>query len=203
MLCVKALIFAVLVVHLEGHQLEDVQASMSAQEVVRDLYGWKKESDTKLAALETEIQQMKLAERQRAQNLEKSLLPPVGFIYIQYGSQSAPSALWPGAIWESVTHQYAGVFFRAEGGHSMPFGHNQRESMRTFNFDSRANIPNEDTHGTMPYDGDFYVAAGGNTGRWIGFSMRYNQNFISYASRDKDNEVRPFNQAVRIWKRTA
>ncbi|CAG2111541.1 unnamed protein product [Medioppia subpectinata] len=46
---------------------------------------------------------------------------PMGFIYVQMPSQSAPKTLWPAYEWSDVTDTYAGQFFRADGGDSLGF----------------------------------------------------------------------------------
>ena len=56
---------------------------------------------------------------------------PCGFIYVQTPGQSEPKKLWPNTEWESVTEKYAGLFFRAEGGQSAPFGRKQEQQTHT------------------------------------------------------------------------
>jgi hypothetical protein len=50
---------------------------------------------------------------------------PIGFIYVQLPSQPEPKTLWSMVEWKDVTSDYAGLFFRAEGGNSFPFGQTQ------------------------------------------------------------------------------
>ncbi|CAG2168611.1 unnamed protein product, partial [Oppiella nova] len=45
---------------------------------------------------------------------------PIGFIYIQLPNQSKPINLWPLTNWSDVTQEYSGLFFRVEGGDSLP-----------------------------------------------------------------------------------
>jgi hypothetical protein len=56
------------------------------------------------------------------------LLVPISFIYVQLPSQPAPETLWPMVEWKDVTSDYAGLFFRAEGGGSAAFGSIQYEN---------------------------------------------------------------------------
>ena len=62
----------------------------------------------------------------QAQNSQIELLKkgqvPIGFIYVQLSGQAEPGQLWPGTQWDHITPQYAGLFFRAEGAGSLPFG---------------------------------------------------------------------------------
>ena len=53
-------------------------------------------------------------------------LIPIGFLYTQYPSQTSPDDIWPGYKWSDITSQYAGLFFRAGGGGSLPFGQTQQ-----------------------------------------------------------------------------
>ncbi len=52
-----------------------------------------------------------------------SLIPPVGFIYIQLPGTPDPAALWdnPDSRWENVSSRFPGAFFRAEGGAASAF----------------------------------------------------------------------------------
>lgn len=47
--------------------------------------------------------------------------PPIGFTYIQFPGKSAPGTLWPDATWSNVSSEFAGDFFRAEGGAAAAF----------------------------------------------------------------------------------
>jgi hypothetical protein len=52
-----------------------------------------------------------------------ALIPPVGFMYIQFPGTPDPSLLWdnPGSRWENVSSRFPGTFFRAEGGGASAF----------------------------------------------------------------------------------
>lgn len=51
--------------------------------------------------------------------------------------QQEPSAIWPNVQWESVTSQYANLFFRVEGDRSEKFGLIQSESPELYDVESR------------------------------------------------------------------
>ena len=53
---------------------------------------------------------------------QQGSLIPMGFLYTQLPEQSTPQELWPDMVWAEVTQKYAGLFFRAEGKNSEPFG---------------------------------------------------------------------------------
>ena len=123
---------------------------------------------------------------------------PVGFNYVQYPGESAPDNLF-GGEWENISAQFAGQFFRCEGGNAAEFGSGQ---------DGGApNITGQfgNTFTTVA-NGAFYVVAGGQLGHGsssagdsvIGFSAE-NSN-ATYGAAD---EIRTANRTIRIWKRIA
>ena len=57
---------------------------------------------------------------------------PVGSVYVRFKGQPAPNTLW-GGTWQNISSQYAGEFFRAEGGDAAPFGQSQAEGLPTHN----------------------------------------------------------------------
>src|SRR5699024_11213614 len=54
---------------------------------------------------------------------------PLGFIYVQLSNQPEPKTMWSAVTWKDVTSEYAGQFFRAEGGGAAPFGQIQGENV--------------------------------------------------------------------------
>ena len=57
---------------------------------------------------------------------------PLGFLYTQFPNQSKPEDLWPNTKWSEMTSQYSGLFFRAEGVDSEPFGRIQLSNRTNF-----------------------------------------------------------------------
>lgn len=51
----------------------------------------------------------------------KNRIYPVGMVYVQYPGMPAPSSLFPGT-WTNISSNYAGRFFRVEGGNAASFG---------------------------------------------------------------------------------
>lgn len=119
---------------------------------------------------------------------------PAGFIYVQLAGQPAPKSLWPGLNWADVTGQYAGHFFRAEGGGSAPFGQAQSDNAPRI-----AEI--KTTWGPI---GKFSAQVTMVPNQWSAFFFSGNSG-----SGDKDafsirltgGEVRPKNMAIKVWKR--
>ena len=128
---------------------------------------------------------------------------PVGAIYVQYGGQETPEALF-GGQWQDISETYAGRFFRVAGGDAAAFGEDQE-----------GGAPN--ISGTVWFDGAtvyeatastscFYQAStkrghpygGGSAHGDLGFSAQRSNALYGAAT-----EIRPINHSIRIWKRTA
>ncbi len=139
---------------------------------------------------------------------EVPAIVPVGFIYIQFAGQSTPDALF-GGTWENISSQFAGEFFRAEGGNAVEFGNSQKEGLPNIvGYYSASELTEKvkdvyatgcffdaGNHPSSPYnaDGEKDGAPG-----MIGFdASRFNT--IYGASK----HVTPVNSTIRIWKRTA
>ena len=128
--------------------------------------------------------------------LENTLIP-LGFLYTQFPSQSSPDVLWPNMKWTEVTQSYAGLFFRAEGGNSSSYGQLQLASA---------------PHLTQIklHDGGFDLGDGSiinleqgietktfYTGTWVDDHVH-----CGLSVKLSNEEVRPINKAIKIWKRT-
>jgi hypothetical protein len=138
----------------------------------------------------------------RKQQLENPIVP-LGFIYVQLGGQPDPEVLWPTLQWSQVTSEYAGHFFRAEGGGSGSFGSTQAEdSPRITEILNSACVYDESLcrravnhiipkHGVSP---NVVVSPYNEFSSDISWFLQFTFS---------DGEIRPQNQAVRIWKRVA
>lgn len=124
---------------------------------------------------------------------------PIGFVYVQLGGQPEPKKLWPTVSWDDVTSSYSGLFFRAAGGNAGSFGQTQSDNApRLTNvYSSLASSSRyEPNHQSIPIGGtSSSIWSGDDT---PGFVQRVELQFSQ-----SGGEVRPINQAVRIWKRTA
>lgn len=122
---------------------------------------------------------------------------PIGFIYTQLSGQHAPNVIWPTAGWTDVTQQYAGLFFRAEGGGSAEFGSQQQEQC------PRLIEVQSEPRGGYGADHTQVNADGGWTGQVeTGSSPSVINRYIHLRFKVSAGEVRPKNTAVRFWKRT-
>jgi hypothetical protein len=117
---------------------------------------------------------------------------PIGFIYVQLSGKPEPKNIWPMVGWSDVSSNYAGLFFRAVGEGSEAFGQTQGEnSPRLIKADQ----------GTSSYSTSMDIQPGAwsqyiYTGDSTGSNHRGLQFLVS------SGEVRPRNQAIRIWERT-
>ena len=111
-------------------------------------------------------------------------------MYIQLPFQKSPQELWTSCKFEDVTKQYAGKFFRAEGG-TEPFGNLQFENsprLTDVMFMEDKDAGNWEAKIT-PGQWSPTVTSGNRDGRWV--SMKFLV---------RDAEVRPINYAVKIFK---
>jgi hypothetical protein len=120
---------------------------------------------------------------------------PTGFTYIQFSNQDDPMTTWPNTTWDDVTAEYAGNFFRAEGGLSDIFGTEQNQSMPVLTVkqkaDSSAGCDNCKEKIGDVCDTNWIHTGSDKAGKNI------NLNFCV-----SKQEVRPQNQAIKIWKKT-
>ena len=134
------------------------------------------------------------------------VIPPVGFVYVQFSGQSAPNALW-GGTWQNVSNLYAGLFFRAEGGAAAAFGSSQAEGLPNITgkisgeYISLFSYLTTSGAFTSPINQTKECPDGRSSVRnCSGFSFSAsNSNSIYGAS----SHVTPVNTTIRIWKRTA
>ncbi|CAG2100260.1 unnamed protein product [Medioppia subpectinata] len=119
---------------------------------------------------------------------------PIGFIYVQLPGQVEPKTLWPQYTWSDVTATYAGQFFRAEGGDSIAFG----QGIQSDNAPRLTEAKWDEVHGAIS-------AVYPKPGQWSGWldvgNWAINSQKISINLLMSDGEVRPRNQAVRLFKR--
>ncbi len=122
---------------------------------------------------------------------------------MQFPGKSAPADLY-GGEWTNISSQFAGQFFRAEGGNAAAFGNSQNDGAP--NVSGTFGIPKNEMNYTPT--GSFYFSGVGannlksgemanNNGRIYGFSAANSNNKYGAAT-----EFRPYNTAIRIWEKT-
>lgn len=126
---------------------------------------------------------------------------PVGFNYVQYPGESAPADIF-GGEWTNISAQFAGQFFRCEGGNAAAFGSSQNGGAPNIYGESRGWC----TAGTglassgAIFDIAYAVNQGASTN--TGWSGRFGFSAAKSNGYYNANEFRPYNTAIRIWKRT-
>lgn len=117
---------------------------------------------------------------------------PIGTVYIQFPSQTIPATLY-GGTWSNISSSYAGLFFRAEGGHAAAFeGGTQAGST----------VAKKYSYGVASQSGLFdvlnYDTYSNSTASLVPFlfGSATSCDYFYYT-------IRPVNQTIRIWKRTA
>lgn len=130
---------------------------------------------------------------------------PVGFNYVQYPGEFAPADLF-GGTWENISSQFAGMFFRAEGGAAAAFGSSQGGGAPEV-AGSVTNIASGGAESSVAA-GAFYISSSGNNNKatasnpygWtVQPSLSLSRGNAVYGAAE---EVRPYNSTIRIWKRT-
>lgn len=121
---------------------------------------------------------------------------PIGFIYMQLYNQDQPTVVWPGTEWEDVSPQYAGLFFRVEGGDAADFKATEPQEADSPRLVGMRIITSHDDKPEITLEAnDLYdeVLSIDGSLQHTGWEL---QAKVSKA------EVRPRNRAVKIWKRT-
>ena len=94
-------------------------------------------------------EQKELIESQNNEiDILKSNPVPIGCIYIELHGQPRPGTLWPNTEWENIA-KYSGLFFKAEGGQSSPFGQIQGQQTQSIYISSHSIDNNPYWHGPM------------------------------------------------------
>ncbi len=137
--------------------------------------------------------------------MDPSKYYPIGFIYVQFPSQSSPGDLGWYGTWTNVSSTYAGDFFRAEGGDASAFGGGEQLDQMQGHYHKLGQLGNPDYYDARNW-------CGGSSSDEIAptNSGATTQPFATTPYNDQTNgeprtgsETRPVNQTVRVWKRTA
>ena len=140
----------------------------------------------------TQVLKKKVEELEEEVNTFKTSSVPIGFLYTQLPNQSSPIELWPKTNWSEVTQQYSGLFFRAEGGGSEPFGRTQS-----------ANYSKISTLEESSYDARLNQFSGPHLHEvkegWSNLMSGPGLYALEFFTTSAEN--RPRNTAIKIWKR--
>lgn len=123
-------------------------------------------------------------------NLTNALYP-IGTTYTQYPGKDSPTELGLPGTWENISDEFAGDFFRAEGGDA-----------ETFEGGEQAHQFEDHVHDFQHYSGD----AAGNTSTRFRRTDETNTIHMNTKGANSGNygtETRPVNVTIRIWERTS
>jgi len=134
--------------------------------------------------------------------LNRTSVVQVGFVYTQLPGQTDPQAIWPSFRWSEISSDYSGLFFRVLGGNSSHFGTVQKDNSREI---TKINFKFYNTNDNGYYSvrdsvildkpvNDIIQSAKSN---FQGNLPDRNGLLIE----KEQGEIRPVNQAVKIWKR--
>lgn len=135
----------------------------------------------------------------------------IGYIHVQYPGKQTPSELGYYGTWTNISSQFAGDFFRAEGGEASAFESGEQ-------LDQMQRLTGEFSRGAN--DGSFRSGQGIATGVFSPGSSKSGVvnsaaaagQSILFDSANSPNarvssttagETRPINRTIRIWERTA
>ena len=142
--------------------------------------------------------------------------PPVGTIYFQLAGKTAPATLW-GGTWTDVSATYAGCFFRAAGGDASAFASgNQAANLSAHTHSTPAHVHNIDaatgtTAGSeyqlVDTDGTTLKASAKTTNGTSYVTVDNIRTALSTVgtsgSTGSGTDLRPLNQTIKVWERTA
>lgn len=130
----------------------------------------------------------------------QTLLIPIGFTYVQLPKEKSPREIWPMITWKEVSQDYAGVFFRVEGARAGAFGTVQEASLPRITRVQSFNISKWTDGGIL--DGTIFLNEfGWSDAVYTGDTTdgyKTHQALKYFFSQD---EIKPRNMAIRIWRR--
>lgn len=132
---------------------------------------------------------------------------PIGFVYIQFPGMSLPSNLMMGT-WSNISSNFAGDFFRAEGGNALAFEGGEQPSanlLHTHGNGSTGGMSGNDPHAHSNGMASMSVSSASGSQRATpppasntgSTSIAHTHSIASSG----ENESRPVNKAIRIWQR--
>lgn len=120
---------------------------------------------------------------------------PVGFIYVQLPKESPPAETWPWMEWQDISSDYAGLFFRTEGGDAASFGKIQEsDSPRLITILSDDGSSGSDSSRTVDVTAGVVSPA-------LQLDGYRNGDITHLHVVVSSGETRPRYMAIKIWKR--
>lgn len=126
---------------------------------------------------------------------------PIGMVYTQYPGKDSPATLGFPGTWENISSEFAGDFFRAEGGEASAYGSGEQldafQGFKTdINYTGKTNAA-----GFINDTGlDFANINGGSN---LAIQPEGVPVADSNGTPRMADETRPINHTIRIWERTS
>ena len=159
----------------------------------------KKQCENQMSELKNIIEKNHEKFENEINKLKNANSIPIDFIYVQLPFQAEPTSIWPKLSWIEISDNYENLFFRVKGHKTAPYGHVQEESTSRL---SKVNITYVQKY--IPHHNNMQdnITAGIwsqllYTGAYTATKNQF-QYIHFYVS---DDEVRPKNTAIKIWKR--
>ena len=137
---------------------------------------------------------------------------PVGFVYTQYPGKNSPADMGWFGTWTNISSEFAGDFFRAEGGAASAFESGEQNFRTKLKSHTHAFSNSPHNHAPAAYklldqvDPNLYGLVRGRT---LGSTQPIDTDTISVsgvvgaASNTGDAETAPVNRTIILWERTA
>lgn len=128
-------------------------------------------------------------------------MPPVGFVYIQFPTKESPETLWPSATWDNISDEFAGDFFRSEGGDASAFESGEQADQLQGHFHNVEYKPASGGGSSTTHNGTA-VGLGAYTADAAHRAVAAITDGTNGTPR-VGTTTRPVNRTIRIWERTA
>jgi hypothetical protein len=147
---------------------------------------------------------------------------PVGYVYWQFPGKSSPIDMSLPGTWVNISSDFAGDFFRAEGGNASAFESGEQGDQNKSH--NHTQVAHRHTVGTSSLSSGVYGACVGRGHPNMKGGLAGGESSTSYATQydltdrvgqyligtatptinsDGGTESRPVNRTIRLWERTA
>ena len=132
-----------------------------------------------------------------------SLIYPVGYVYWQFPTKDSPADMGFIGSWTNISSDFAGDFFRAEGGQASAFeSGEQSDAFQKTTGSIVTGIGLGSGSGVLTAtSGSLGSASGGGSPSELDFDS--SDSVSPNVAKTNDVETRPVNHTIRLWERTA
>lgn len=116
-------------------------------------------------------------------------------IYFQLPGGEEPQSLWKGSQWLDISDQYSSAFFRVISESDKHLDYISNQSFADWRVESALNRPKD-----ISFRKEINISMGKTSEFVVCGGVRYNKSRVGISFFMSDEEVRPRNQAMKIWK---